>query len=204
MSLNNVPQTGQTLVFTRDLIAQNFSVIDTAFTVAAGQPQHISYNDGSGNQGMHNFIQMPIYAGATNPPIVNSAANQIGLYNKIGVFAGDIFIKKNVPNVAAGTVSQQEYAMTFFKSVNTAPVGNSGWTVLPSGLILLWGRENTSNGPQLYTNFAVFPGFVQFASAPFFTTNSNVFVYASAYSSTGFTPVASSGNAIYSFFVIGI
>lgn len=212
MSLNNVPLTGQTLAVTRDQIAQNFSVIDTAFTVASAQPQHIPYNDGSGNQGMHNFIQMPVYSGSTNPPTVPSG--QIGLYNKVGTFNGDIFIKKNTPNITGGGGNtQQEYPITFF-TANTAvsPIGTKGWGYLPNGLLMLWGVDNVSSGPITYLNYTnAFPGFAQFATAPMLTridigaSSASNFLFISAYSNTGFTAAGSAGatNVPYAWFVMG-
>ena len=115
--LNNVPLTGQTLNQTRNPINQNFSVIDTAFSV-----DHVPYNEPSGNQGQHNKVTFPVQSPAPNFP-----AGDLGLFNATfpPTSVNELFVRKD-----SGTA----YPMT---SSNNSSV--NGWTYLPSGLLLQWG-----------------------------------------------------------------
>ncbi len=132
MALNNVPVAGQTLLSSRDLINQNFAVIDTAFSV-----NHVPYNDGSGNQGMHKFLQMPA---AT--PTIATAANQVGVYAKNGAFSAvpELFFQRQSLAANSG------YAFT--EAQNTA----NGWTRLPSGILLKWGQSAVAAGASSGAN----------------------------------------------------
>ena len=126
MALNNVPTAGQTLYSSRDLINQNFSVINTAFSV-----NHVPYNDGSGNQGFHQFLNMP---SGTPSAATNNGTPQIGLYANSGATSGvpELFFQRN--NLAANN----GYAITEGSSTTTA-----GWSRLGSGLIMKWVRAQS-------------------------------------------------------------
>lgn len=127
MALNIVPNPGQTLYSSRDLINQNFSVINTAFSV-----NHVPYNDGSGNQGFHQFINM---TSGTPSATTNNGTAQIGLYANVGAFSTipELFFQRN--NQAANT----GYSIT-----EAGNLGN-GWTRLPSGIVLKWGQASGAN-----------------------------------------------------------
>jgi hypothetical protein len=129
--LNVVPVAGQSLGASRDLISQNFSVIDTAFTV-----NHVPYNDGSGNQGKHAFVQFNVLGSAPTP-----IASDISMYNFNSTLTGlnELFIVK-----ADGTTTTP---------MTASDQATTGWTYLPSGLLLKWGTTNAVNGsnPFVYT-----------------------------------------------------
>ena len=129
--LNQVPQATQTLAQTQNDILVNFSVIDTAFSV-----NHVPYNDGSGNQGLHQFVQMP-----SGTPTIATGASQIGLYANTGAISGapELFFQR------AGLAANSGYAIT--EGLGASP----GWTRLPSGIILKWKTGNSFGGGSSVT-----------------------------------------------------
>ena len=129
--LNNVPVPGQSLGSSRDLINANFATIDTAFSV-----NHSPYNDGSGNQGMHAFIQMPA---AT--PVLTTPAGIVGLYAKNGPISGvpELFFQR-----------QNQAANTGYSITETTGTTN-GWTRLPSGILIKWNSSVSIAGAATTT-----------------------------------------------------
>src|SRR5215475_7361133 len=107
--LNNVPVAGQTLGASRDLINANFVTINTAFSV-----NHVPYNDGSGLQGLHQFVQMP-----AGTPVIATAAGQIGLYAKNGSVSGvpELYFQRQ------GLAADSGYAIT----ESSIPSFINGW-----------------------------------------------------------------------------
>lgn len=173
MALNNVPIPNQTLGASRDLINQNFSVINTAFSV-----NHVPYNDGTGFQGMHQFLQMPA---AT--PIIATGATQLGIYANTGPFSGnpELFFQRQ--SLAANS------GYSFTEAQNTA----NGWTRLPSGILLKWGQQSIAAGASSGANSPVI--FPTGTGIPVFT---NVFqiILGQRYNSQ--TALGSSGFGIFS------
>jgi hypothetical protein len=141
--LNVVPNPpGQSLGNSRDLIKNNFGDIDTTFTV-----NHVQYNDGSGNGGMHNFIQLPTAIptkDTLNPPI---SSPLVALYSNNGASSTvpELFFQRN--NLAAS----MGYAFT--EGLNDAP----GYSRLPSGLLVKWGFLNPIPASGNNTWQVVFP-----------------------------------------------
>lgn len=190
--LNNVPVTAQSLGASRDLINQNFSVIDTGFSV-----NHIQFNDGSGNQGMHAFLQMP-----SAVPVIATAVNQIGLYCNTGPISGNPELFFQRPGQAANT------GYTITERTASSP----GWTRLPSGILLKWGTQAFTGTPSATVNInAVGPNFgtvLNIQITPFNGAPYNQIIAVTAQTLINFT--ASSGNgsnipnttSIY-YFVIG-
>lgn len=127
MALNDVPLSGQTLGVTQPLIRNNFSTIDTAFTV-----DHVSY--GTSGQGKHNQVTFPQQS---SEPSFSSS--EIGLYNFL-VTANELYVKKGSND-----------GVPFTKSTKQAFSGGGvGETYLPSGIILKWGKQ-TAGANQLTT-----------------------------------------------------
>jgi hypothetical protein len=130
MALNNVPLTGQSLGVTRVPINQNFSVIDTAFSV-----DHVSYN--TSGQGKHNQVTLPVQAGAPT-----FATGDNGIYNLALSGVNEIYLHKQS---AAGT---KEIPMTasILDTVANPAAYSGGYTWLPSGIFLNWGRPTSLGG----------------------------------------------------------
>lgn len=157
--LNNVPLSGQTLGNSRAQINGNFAVIDTAFSV-----NHVPYNDGSGNQGMHQFVQMPAAV-----PTIATAAGQIGLYARTGVSSGqpELFFQRQSLGANTGYAITESGTGTFTTGAGTSY--NYLWTRLPSGLVQLWGQQ-TNTGPSIPSGGLIIT-FPTSGSFPGFTTS---------------------------------
>jgi len=104
-------------------ITSNFQALNTSNSV-----NHVAYNDA--DQGKHKFMQMPEQASAPS-----TAANEGALYTAVE---------------ATSTVSELVYrregngaAIAFTETAGSA---DSGWTRLPSGLILGWQIDSFSTG----------------------------------------------------------
>jgi len=122
MALNNVPLAGQTLSTTRVPINQNFSVIDTAFTV-----DHVDYN--IAGQGQHNKVSFPI-----QNPVPAPQAGIVQLYSQLSSIT-------NQPELVF-THQQGSTAPVAARIVEFTSAGwaNPGWTRLPSGIMMKWHR----------------------------------------------------------------
>lgn len=134
MALNVVPVAGQSLGSSRDLIAQNFAVIDTAFSV-----NHVPYNDGAGLQGIHNFVTFPSTHTLYSPLATTNI--QVGLYSKNGSISGnpELFFQR------ASQPANSGYSIT------EATASSPGWTRLPSGILLKWGNSFFSGASSTLT-----------------------------------------------------
>jgi len=144
MALNiNIPQANQTLSITQPLILNNFNAINTAFAV-----DHVNFNDAG--QGKHNKITFPVQV----LPIV-IAVGDLALYslynatttkNELNVYKANNAVYVNVP-FTASILS------------NSAPIQNgAGWSYLPSGLIIQWGKVSAGiNGNLAISTTFNFP-----------------------------------------------
>lgn len=141
MPLTILPTAGQSLNITRDPIRNNFQSIQNSF---GGTTDHVDF--GLGNQGKHAKITIP--ESAADPA---TAINECALYTKQSVLSGlaELFIRKE----NNGDIFE-------FTSCLAA---NDGWTRLPSGILLKWGRGAGHAGLFAYT-YAAAP------TIPIFTT----------------------------------
>lgn len=146
----NIPVTGDTLGGTRDRIRTNFQLINTVMAV-----NHVTFNESGA--GKHKFLQMPEQVSA---PTVS--ANEAGFYCKVGADPAESNLFFRAEN------NGFEYQLTRSKSINTAVFANNtgyvagqvgGWTFLPGGMFLQYGRAVTGVGgtltvqlPTTYTN----------------------------------------------------
>jgi hypothetical protein len=129
MALNNVPLSGQTLAITKTPINQNFSIIDTAFS-----QDHVPYQNANPGQGKHNQITFPV-----NVPIAPNTdpitlAGEMALYNKLVAGIPQLFIRQQNNGAIVNATSSQ---YNFF-NITTM----SGYTYLPSGVLIKWGVLN--------------------------------------------------------------
>lgn len=127
MALNDVPQPSQTLASTQNPIRTNFATIDTAFTI-----DHAPY--GSGNQGMHNKVTLPVLGAA---PVY--AAGNSGFFNLAVAGVNEVFINKQ----AHAGVQQVPFTASILSFATPGSV-TDGWTYLPSGIFLRWGTGNAN------------------------------------------------------------
>lgn len=115
---NNVPQAGQRIKDTQQPINDNFAAIDTLIAV-----NHEAFN--TADAGKHKFVTLTNQGAA---PV--GAANEWNIYNILNGGVQELTLRK------AGGV---EIPITKYAG------GGSGYTYLPSGMILKWG-EGTVNG----------------------------------------------------------
>jgi hypothetical protein len=192
--LNNVPLSGQFLGTSRPLIAQNFSVIDTAFSV-----DHVDYNTPS--QGKHEKVTL------VSNPAPGFLAGEIGLFNQTAAPTA-------IPDLWLQRGTAAPFPMTGYTNV-----GTNGWTYLPSGLLCIWGFDTIPTSSSLpraiVFNSAVpsFPGFTTFvgfigltrylSGTPANTTN---FGIVQAYTTAGFSYYGStlSTNISFMWYAIGL
>lgn len=193
MALNNVPLSGQNLDQTRVPINNNFSTIDAAFLV-----DHVDY--GVSGQGKHEKVTLVTNSGAT------FIATEMGLFNNTAASTGnpEIFVQRGT-----GT----PYPMTGFRLGGTN--NGNGWTYLPSGLLMAWGRSTTGGSNNVTLTYSAeltnFPGFTTINAFPNLSRisgpgSSTNFVTLTNYTQTTFQVYASAGGTAvqFSWFVIGI
>lgn len=138
-TLNDVPQSGQTLAFTQPLIRSNFTTIDAAFQV-----DHVAYV--GADQGKHNQVTFPIHAGS-EPATVN----EVYLFNKNAT-------PSNVPDIWVKKGAAASYPLTS-SGTNGLMVDPAYWSYLPSGFLIQWGHSRCGTSGTV----TVFP--LSFASA---------------------------------------
>ena len=138
--LNNVPRSGQNLDETREDIRQNFSTIDTAFSV-----DHVSYNDVSTNQGKHNKVTLPALTGT-----FTAGATENVLFSN----GTDVFIARNNQTQAT--------AMNVTKKVS----GANGYFKLLNGVTVKYGQLTATGSTTIA--FPSGGGIPAFTGTPFF------------------------------------
>ena len=114
-AINVVPQANSRISDTQAPIVQNFTSIRDAFDLNHGE-------FGDATEGKHRFLQMPEQVAAPT-----TLANEAGLYAALGATSAVselVFRREN------------DGAEIAFTEMNSAA---TGWTRLPSGLILKWG-----------------------------------------------------------------
>lgn len=198
MALIDVPLTGQTLNTTRPLIRANFQTIDSAFLV-----DHVDYNTvGAGKHEKVTFVP--------NASVKTFAAGEIGLFNDTSALTTrpEIFLQRDATGVGV------LYPMTGY-----VLSGTQGWTYLPSGILMIWGRNVINPGQQKTITYGStagggitgFPGFLTQATPMVVRLRTGAqggeFVYVDTTSSLTQLVVDTSGaNTNYQFFwqAIGI
>lgn len=153
---------GDTLVSSRDPIRTNFTLLEDRFN-----ENHVNLDGGVGG-GKHSFLQIPETLTAN---ILATADNEVGFYAK--------FANVPVPTASLFYRSQSsgsEYQLT--RAVDTdilefgtntqyevgPPTLNGGWTFLPGGLIMQYGRVNSPSAGNITV---LFPSDDAFNPAPF-------------------------------------
>lgn len=137
MAYNNaIPQATDRIKDSQLDILNNFIEIDNLISV-----DHATFN--TGDDGKHNKLTIPQLATPAAP-----IGNDLQIYNAVVAGTSQLHFRRS-----AGA------AIPFTQS-NTS--GTSGWTYLPSGIKMVWGRGTIASGSSTVdVNFAVagFPGF---------------------------------------------
>lgn len=142
MPLNILPNAGQSLDETRDPIRDNFTYINNGFLV-----NHVELNTGA-NSGKHNAVTFPQLAADPTAISVprNTVAGEVMLYAKADV------------NTTGGTgIFFMGPAGTNIFSITGALKATSGWTKLPSGILIQWGTAATVSGAGSAGTAIAFP-----------------------------------------------
>ncbi len=140
--LNNVPQTTQSLGQTQSLISANFSTINTANSI-----NHVAYNDASGDQGKHKLVEFPVQL-----VIPTFAATETGLYNKVPAAPFPLTLKQETFIHTQRFSGAVDIPMSASILSTSSPAAlSSGWTYLPSGLIIKWASNVSCTGLQVVT-----------------------------------------------------
>jgi hypothetical protein len=150
---NNIPQATDLLSQSQTDILNNFAAIQTLIDV-----NHVDF--ASVDQGKHKFITFPVQGAA--PAF---AAGEIGLYNFLDpvTAVNQLYVVNAVGSATPMTASE-------------LPSATSGWTYLPSGLLMVWGEATIIAGgviTVLYSSVGAFPGFLAAAASPLLTRISN-------------------------------
>lgn len=128
----NVPQGTDRISDTQQPILDNFIAIQTLIGV-----NHENFASVLG-EGKHKFLQMPAQV-----PTIPTSATEVGLYAKNDPTTGSpaLFFQKS--NLAADSgLSFTEYENTLPGAPTTTQAA-SGWTRLPSGILVKWGSDGT-------------------------------------------------------------
>ena len=192
----NKPQATDALSQSQIDIQNNFGAIQTLIDV-----NHVDF--ASSDAGKHKFVTFPAQTLPLVPPIV---AGEIGLFNQSAAPTGinDLWMYR-------GTAAP--FPITGYNGTAT-----SGWTYIPSGLIIAWGQGTIMSGgfiQILYSSVPSFPGFSTFAAAPMLTRLKNstgadfliadIFTHPPA-NTAGFIARSSQGlnNVVFGWMTIGL
>ncbi len=142
MALIDVPLAGQTLAVTQNPIRQNFLSINNAFAI-----DHVVYN--IANAGFHNKVTFPLQGAAPIFGGLNGLWSQ--LYASTGA-VGEIWVNSRNGN---------QYPITASVLSQAPAIGDNtdGWTFLPSGILMKWGRATFAGGALVINLNLIGPAF---------------------------------------------
>ncbi len=177
----NIPQGTDLLSQSQSDIQTNFATIQTVFDV-----NHVDFN--ASGAGKHIYVELPVAAGNPIPPIAFPAA-EIAVYaaTNATTTVNELYVNKT--NQA--TVVQVPMTASILSTNSNPGLNVSGWTYLPSGILLKWG-VGTANGSTtiLFPVAATIPVFTNVMSVQVCTQYNNAadgngFARLSNFNSTG-------------------
>lgn len=143
---DNIPSSGQSLGQTRQAINDNFGNYYGVMSV-----NHYAPDDA--NKGKHKFLQMPEQASA---PL--TAVNELALYSKDVSGNSRMFLRQ-----------ENNGAEIQISGVTPSISGNKGYTFLPGGFLMQWGRvtinSNSLSWPVIYPITFDLPAYSVMANA---------------------------------------
>jgi hypothetical protein len=191
MAYQLIPNASDRIDQSQAQLKENFTQIKTLIDV-----NHVTF--GAAGQGKHALVTFPNLAAPAAP-----AGNDINIYNATVGGNPELNIYKTGGSAIPFTQSGQ--------------AGTSGWTYLPSGMKIIWGRATLTNpattAPVLFSSVAGFPGFtntpgitlVRMDSAT--TTNFMILDTATPPSNLGFSarrsPNSLGDPALFSWLAVG-
>lgn len=160
-----IPQSTDLLSISQGQILNNFGAIQSLIDT-----DHVDFASGTATAGQHDRISFTVQ---TSPPAqnlpnrANWVAGQVGMYSALNAVTNKNELYINKTNQATVT---QIPATASVLSVTSAPAAlSSGWTYLPSGILLKWAANVVANGQTVIT-------FPVGANIPAFTTCITVLV----------------------------
>jgi hypothetical protein len=206
MALNNVPLTGQSLGITRVPINQNFSTINSAFGI-----DHVTMTPPgtAAPQGYHDQVSL-VVQGSTPPTAWGTTYNGIYAYVPTLTNKAEVYIHGQKASGATEVPISASILSTTTPSSGIA-TGTSGWTYLPSGIIMKWGTVDVSgaNAPIVFPTSANIPAFTQCLNIQLTLANAGGsptdFVRVSTFTNLQFTYVVTNkdANSHLMYFAIG-
>lgn len=187
----NSPAANQLLSASQPIIQGNFTILQNSFDV-----NHVDFNAGTDN-GKHKYVELPVQASA--PPIV-FAAGEIATYSFLNAITNVNELYVNKTNQA--TVVQIPITASILSTNSNPGAGVSGWTYLPSGVLLKWG-QGSANGNTAFTFpvAATIPVFTNVMSMQLCTAYNNAsdgdgFARLSTFNNLGFTAFGSARTTV--------
>lgn len=181
----NIPQATDTLSTSQGNLLDNFQAIQALVDI-----NHVDF--ASANAGKHFFIEFPIQGSA---PV--TAASEVGLYSATSTFTLQpelIFLKQ-----AGSTAPITSIEFT------SAGYAATGWTRLPSGILLKWGAVSPGGGGPYTVTFPVAATIPVYSAiyTSFVTPTSNIVVYVTSLTTaTLVTNVSAAGS--FNYLIIGV
>ena len=184
---NNIPLSTDLLSQSQDDILNNFAGIKTLVDV-----NHVTFD--AADQGKHSFIEFPVQA-----PVPTTGAGEVGLYAQTSALTG------NPELVFSHESAGSTYEFT------SAEKAETGYTMLPSGIILKWGSGTVNANTTATVNFASGAGITAYTTVYNVsvtrqgTTGETGVLYYQSYNTTSIT-VFNTADAAKKFFytVIGV
>lgn len=179
---NNIPQATDDLSISQSDILNNFAAIDTFVNV-----NHVSFN--GADQGKHSQITFPLGPLAGQP--FTYGVGEIGLQslNQLPTSVPDIWMTRGVGTAIPITGSLK---------------ATTGWTYLPSGVLIKWGSGTAAGAGNTIVTFPVAATNPVFSAVytSLITPTSAITTYVAALSTTTIT-VNTSAAGTFNYFVIG-
>jgi hypothetical protein len=188
----NIPAATDDPSVSQSAIQTNFGTINTAFAL-----NHVALGSG-GSQGKHNFVEMPVQ-GATPTTIVGegtlytlsatgSQLNYVADNNATDLYRMTRAIHASYPLFGVNTNNYNGVGANF----------TGGWTFLPGGILLQYGKVLVTSSTQAVAFPVVFTGIPFTMSFTFErgagTSAHNIWILTGSLSTTGFTYVTDSTN----------
>jgi hypothetical protein len=147
-----------------DQISQSQSQIQTNFASIKSliDVNHVDFSDGV-NFGKHYAVTFPVQLAANLPTFLSG---EVALYNMLPTAqpttgVDELFINKIV---SGGAAVQIPMTASILSTSNAPGFSSSGWSYLPSGILLKWGTFNATQnqlGTVTYTFGSNIPVFTQ-------------------------------------------
>jgi len=208
MSLNNVPNAGQSLGVTRNPINQNFSTINNAFGI-----DHVTMTPPgtAAPQGFHDQVSLVIQ-GSTPPTAWGLTYNGIYAYKPAGFTNVNETYFHSQKFSGATEVPGTASILSTATPGTGLTAGTSGWSYLPSGMIMKWGTVDMSMPnpvvPVVFPTGATIPAFTQCLNIQLTILNSGAgatdFMRVQTFTNLQFTPSWSNRDTNSKFMYLAI